>query len=220
MRATKYSYSIHENIVAIVDSLEEDTLPLEKAIEDVVAEISDKEKLDSRVYCWLYYKDDAGYWDGYSPCTHTYFDVMYIVDAKVLEELPTREAKIQLELEEAIKVPAIKQKAHFLANNPMIMLEKAYHLNVVADDAGNMREFFKFVPERAETLKAVVMLLGYDYTNRVITKGELFTKASQLAQSANELAYISIHLYSTVLPTAREALRAVEEELGRQASNN
>lgn len=205
MRATKYSYSIHGNIVAIVDSLEEDTLSLDKAIEDVVAEISDKEKLDSRVYCWLYYNEEFKAWDGYSPCTHTFFDIA--------------PAGTKEDVSEILILPAVRQKAHFLANNPMIMLEKAYHLNV-QDDSTNMIEFFKLIPERVDALQKQMNILGHQYASNEITKGQLFTKCAELTQSANELAYTSIRLYSVILPTSERAKEVVKEEINRQASNN
>lgn len=205
MRATKYSYNIHGNIVAIVDSLEEDTLSLNAAIEDVVAEISSKEGLDSRIHCWLYYNDKWKAWDGYNPCTHTFFDV---VPAGTKEDVS-----------EVLILPAIRQKAHFLANNPMIMLEKAYHLNVMEESPTTI-SFFKLVPERVDSLHKAINLLGYSFTNKEITKGQLFTKVSELAQTANELSYITIRLYSAVLPAARDAWKDMDDELNRQVTNN
>lgn len=218
MRATKYSYSIHGNIVAIVDALEADTISLATAVEDVVAEISDKEKLDSRVYCWVYYNDEVHCWDGFSPCTHTFFDIAYKIEPEALQDLPTRETKIAKELEEVLILPAIKQKAHFLGHNPMIMLEKAYRLT--AQQAETPQAFFNISDSRKDILKGEAGSLGYQYANKEITASDVYNNISKFVESANELAFIVIFINKVVLPTAIEARQAVKQELNRQSQQN
>lgn len=89
-----------------------------------------------------------------------------------------------------------------------------------SEDAKNPREFFMLEGMRVHEIKEQLARIGYDYANKVIGRAELFNKASLIAKTANELAYIAINVYTIILPTAVLAAHKVEEELGRQAKDN